>query len=76
MNTSPPESAQVRFQSDTGDAALLVNAIRCATLRARLDAVELDSVGLALTRHLITPRCAVSWLREIGLLDQVVEDKP
>jgi hypothetical protein len=50
----------------------LLTAIRAATLRCRLEAVELDSVGTALRHGLICHDAALDWLHEINLLNHVL----
>lgn len=53
------------------DNEFLLAALRTATLRARLAANELDTVGLALKQGLVSYNDAVAWLDEINLLDHV-----
>jgi hypothetical protein len=53
------------------DTEFLLSALRVATLRARLAANELDSIGVALKRGLVSYDDAVAWLHEIDLLDHV-----
>jgi hypothetical protein len=50
----------------------LLTAIRAATLRSRLESVELDSVGTALRHGLICHDAAIEWLHEINLLNHVL----
>jgi hypothetical protein len=62
------------MQADRGmlpDTEFLLSALRVATLRARLAANELDSIGVALKRGLVSHDDAVAWLNDIDLLDQV-----
>ena len=47
----------------------LLSQLRCASLRAKLAANELDSIGVALRGNLITSDCAVEWLSDVGLSD-------
>ena len=54
---------------------LLLLRIRSATLRAKLDASELMTVGIALRAGWITPGHAVKWLHDRGLVDQVIVDE-
>jgi len=46
----------------------LLAALRCARLRIRLLAVEIDQVGVALKFNMIAPETAVIWLNDIGAL--------
>jgi hypothetical protein len=54
---------------------LLLSAIRTAILRAKVDANEIETIGIALRNHLITPDYAVQWLADVGLVDQVLADE-
>jgi hypothetical protein len=54
---------------------LLLAALGAADLRAQLDANEIKTVGIALRAGMITANCAVEWLHEIGLVDQVVPEE-
>ena len=56
-------------------SALLLLAIRSAVLRAQLDASEIKTVGIALSTGMISPECAIAWLADIGLVDQVIPDE-
>jgi hypothetical protein len=60
----------VPSQSDSHREFLLAE-IRCLSLRAKLTANELDSVGVALRGGFIDAECAVEWIDEIGLLNLV-----
>lgn len=42
--------------------------LRCAALRARLSAAEIDAVGVALKERLIDSEHALELLREAGIL--------
>jgi hypothetical protein len=53
------------------DSEFLLSSIRTATLRARLVANELDTVGLSLKRELISVEGAIAWLSELKLLDHL-----
>jgi len=48
--------------------AYLLAEIRCATLRARLAASDLDAIGLALKGGLITPFQAIQHIEEVDAL--------
>jgi len=54
------------------DKEFLLAALRTATLRARLAANELDTVGIALKQGLCSYDDAVAWLRDENLLDHVL----
>ena len=54
--------------------AYLTSAIRSAVLRAKLDANELTSIGLALSNGWIGPESAIKWLHEIGMVDVVLHE--
>jgi hypothetical protein len=69
LNTeiTPPDQAVLKD--------FLLIAIRSATLRAKLDVNELQSIGTALNHDWITTDHAVQWLADIGLVDQVLVDE-
>jgi hypothetical protein len=46
----------------------LLSEIRCAALRARLMAADLDAVGLSLKGGLVTPDQAVELLADVDVL--------
>ena len=50
----------------------LLSCLRAASLRARLIATELDSIGVALRHNLVSHDGAVEWLCDLDLLDHVV----
>jgi hypothetical protein len=54
------------------DSEFLLSSIRTATLRARLVANELDTIGMSLKRNLISVEGAIAWLRAENLLDHVL----
>jgi hypothetical protein len=56
-------------------AVFLQNAIRSAVLRAKLDANELTSIGLALSNGWITADAAVEWIVDSGLVDRLLTDE-
>jgi hypothetical protein len=56
-------------QKDSG--SFLISQLGCATLRARLAACEIDSIGVALRGGLIDPETAVAWLHDCGVLNHV-----
>ena len=53
----------------------LLLALRAGVLRARLDANQLLTIGTALRNGWISPECAIAWLGDIGLVDQVIADE-
>jgi hypothetical protein len=55
------------------EAELILAALRSAVLRCKLDQNELVTIGIALRDGWITPACAIGWLNEIGLVDQVIK---
>ena len=59
--------------STEGD--VLLSALRSAAIRAKLDANELQTIGIALRSHMISPEEAVAWLMDIGLVTQVIPDR-
>jgi hypothetical protein len=46
----------------------LLNAIRCASLRAKLLEIEINSVGVALKGNAISDEVAIEWLKDIGAI--------
>jgi hypothetical protein len=72
--SSPPvPSTDVLGERGTlPDSEFLLSSIRSATLRARLVANELDTIGMSLKRNLISVEGAVTWLRAENLLDHVL----
>ena len=57
--------------SEKERVAFLLAELRCAALRARLTACEIDAIGGALRGGLIDPETAVAWLSDCGVLDDV-----
>jgi hypothetical protein len=49
-----------------GDTELMLGKLRCAVLRAKPFAGELEEIGLALKYGRITPAGAAAWVHEIG----------
>ena len=49
----------------------MLSALRAASLRARMNAADLDSIGIALKARMVTADQAVKWLKDIGALDFV-----
>jgi hypothetical protein len=56
----------------------VLSALRCAALRARLVAAEIDNVGVALKAGVITSATAVAWAEEVlpGCFELLVELPP
>jgi hypothetical protein len=67
-NNNPETEAQA-------NSGLLLAALRSAVLRCKLDENELITIGTALKAGLITDDCAIAWLADIGLVDQVIADE-
>jgi hypothetical protein len=59
--TTPPNSVATTHDDRT---AYLLAQLRCAALRARLAASEIDSVGVSLRTGWIDVYAALEWLRE------------
>jgi hypothetical protein len=49
----------------------MLSALRAAACRARMNAADLDSIGIALKARMVTADQAVKWLKDIGALDFV-----
>jgi hypothetical protein len=47
---------------------LLLTALRAASIRSRLIATEIDTVGISLRHHKVTCEQAMAWLKEQDLL--------
>lgn len=52
----------------------IIATLRCATLRSRLLANELDVIGIAVRDGVVSPEAAIMWARDIGALDLVGQD--
>jgi len=79
-STGQKEDAQVTISEPTRETqgickAFLLTALRTAVLRCDLDRNEIISIGTALKNDWISPECAISWLMDIGLIDQVIADE-
>jgi len=57
---------------NSDQSEFLLACLRAASLRAKLIATELDSVGVALRHNFVSHDGAVEWLRDIDLLDHVL----
>ena len=49
----------------------LLSALRASSLRARLFAVEVDSVGMALKSGMVTVPEALRWIKDVGALESL-----
>jgi len=54
------------------DTEFLLCALRAATLRAKLAAVELDTIGISLRKGLVSCEGALAWLHDLNLFDHVL----
>ena len=54
----------------------VLGELRCAGMRARLAAIDIDTIGLALKSHMIGPHEAIEWLADAGALDYVDPTPP
>jgi hypothetical protein len=52
----------------------VLSALRSGALSARLIANEADTIGIALRSNLISPRAAILWARDAGVLDLVGQE--
>jgi hypothetical protein len=57
---------------NSNQSDFLLACLRAASLRAKLIATELDSVGVALRHNLVSHDGAVEWLRDLDLLEHVL----
>jgi hypothetical protein len=57
---------------NSNQSEFLLTCLRTASLRAKLIATELDSVGVALRHNFVSHDGAVEWLHDIDLLDHVL----
>lgn len=71
--TPPAQRTEVLLGSGAlPDSEFVLSALRAATLRARLVATELDTIGLALKSNLVTVEGALAWLHDVDLFDHVI----
>jgi hypothetical protein len=54
------------------DKEFLLSALRAASLRAKLTSTEMDSIGVALKRGLVSAEEAIAWLHDENLIDHVI----
>jgi hypothetical protein len=52
---------------------LMLSLLRVASLRAKLVAVDLDSISVALKQGLISLESAIAWLEDLSLFENVVQ---
>ena len=57
---------------NSDQSEFLLVCLRAASLRARLIATELDSVGVALRHNFVSHDGALKWLHDLNLLDHVL----
>lgn len=50
-------------------AEFLLAALRVAALRARLAQVELETIGIAVRRKMLSPAAAIEWLESLDAID-------
>jgi hypothetical protein len=55
--------------------AFLLRLLRVATLRIKLDAVDLHSISIALKQGLVSLDGAVAWLEDLGLFEFVIQQR-
>jgi hypothetical protein len=55
----------------SSQSEFLLACLRVASLRAKLVATELDSIGVALRHNFVSHDDAIEWLRDLDLLDHV-----
>jgi hypothetical protein len=68
------DSSQSSLGKSAADAqTLLLSFIRVPRLRAKVVAVDLERIGIALKQGLISLDAALAWLDELGLFDIVVQ---
>jgi hypothetical protein len=72
MNTLATTQAERNLTTaPTCGKELILSALRSAVIRAKLDANELSTIGVALSGDMIGPDDALAWLADIGLITQV-----
>jgi hypothetical protein len=57
---------------NSNQSEFLLACLRAASLRVKLIATELDSVGVALRHNFVSHDGAIEWLRDLDLLDHVL----
>ena len=54
----------------------VLDELRCAAMRARLAALDIDAIGVALSHDWITPDDAIAAVPDAGALDYVTPTPP
>ncbi len=67
---SPEQSEGLAFRE------YVLAELRCAIMRARLAALDIETAGIALRAGMIEPDVALEWLRDAGALDYVAPLQP
>jgi hypothetical protein len=57
---------------NSDQSEFLLTCLRVASLRAKLTATELDSIGVALRHNFVSLEGAFEWLHALNLLDHVL----
>jgi hypothetical protein len=70
---APIVAAPIQIADTEACRAFLICELRRMSTRARLAALECDSIGVALKCNLIAPEAAIEWLQDIDapLLDLI-----
>ncbi len=72
VDSSAAAIAEAGRQPDNGPFCDYVLAeLRCAVMRARLVALDIEAAGVALRGGMIDPETALAWLRDAGALEYV-----
>ena len=68
----PEDSTAHSPVGNSNQSEFLLACLRAASLRAKLTATELDSVGVALRHNLVSHDGALEWLHDLNLLEHVL----
>jgi hypothetical protein len=68
----PEDSPAHSPVGNSNQSEFLLTCLPAASLRARLIATELDSVGVALRHNFVSHDDAIEWLHDLNLLDHVL----
>jgi len=71
-HTIAPNADEPAGQGVLPDKDFLLSALRAASLRAKLASTEMDSIGVALKRGLVSTEEALTWLHDENLFDHVI----
>lgn len=71
-NHEPVSNSQFGNKTQASDVDFLTACLRGAALRAKLAAVDFDTVGIALRNNLVSHDGALAWLDDIGLINHVL----